>query len=491
MTLAISSVKIMNYKLIFSTVLKVIKVEAVLMLLPLLTSAIYREQTVFYSFLITLISAYALSFIIEKFIKPRSQEFYSKDGFITVAFTWIFVSLVGCLPFFISGEIPSFIDAFFETVSGFTTTGASILKDVESMSKGLLMWRSFTHFIGGMGVLVFIMAITSKTTDRPIHILRAEMPGPIVSKLVPRSKDTAKILYLLYVILTVALVIFLLFGDMNLFEAIVHALGTAGTGGFGIRNDSIAGYNPYIQWVLAIFMLLFGVNFNLYYLLLIKKVGAVLKSTELKTYFAIVLVAIITITINVYTLYGNFISALTASTFQTASIITTTGYSTADFNTWPTLSKTVLFILMFVGGCSGSTAGGIKISRVVILFKKIRYTLKKLLHPNAVSVVKFEGEKIEDSVSLEIGNYIALYFICFTIITVLISFNNFDFETTISSVTACFNNVGPAFGIAGPVSNYSEFSGFSKLVLSFAMLMGRLEIYPLLLALAPSTWIKK
>ena len=238
-------------------------------------------------------------------------------------------------------------------------------------------------------------------------------------------------------------------------------------------------------------MLLYGVNFNLYYLLLIKKIGVAVKSTELKTYFFIVLVAVITITINVYNLYGNFMNALTASVFQTSAIITTTGYSTADFNSWPTLSKTVLFILMFIGGCSGSTAGGIKISRVVILFKKIRFTLKKLIHPNTVSVVKFEGEKIDDSVSFEIGNYIALYFICFTIITILISFNNFDFETTISSVTACFNNVGPAFGIAGPASNYSQFSDFSKLVLSFAMLMGRLEIYPLLLAIAPSTWIKK
>ena len=481
----------MNYKLILTTILKVIKVEAVLMILPLIASAIYRETTVFYTFLITMVSAYLLSFILERLVKPSSQGFYSKDGFITVAFSWIAVSIIGSLPFYISGEIPSFIDALFETVSGFTTTGASILKDVESLSHGLLLWRSFTHFIGGMGVLVFIMAITSKTTDRPIHILRAEMPGPIVSKLVPRSKDTAKILYLIYIALTIICIVFLLFGGMDLFEAILHALGTAGTGGFGMKNDSIAGYSPYIQWVLAIFMLLFGVNFNLYYLLLMKKVGAVLKSTELKTYFIIVLVSIITITVNVYSLYGNFMGALTASVFQTSSIITTTGYSTADFNSWPTLSKTILFALMFIGGCSGSTAGGIKVSRVVILFKKIRLTLKKLIHPNAVSVVKFEGEKIEDGTSLEIGNYVSLYFICFAIITLLLSFNNFDFETTVSSVAACFNNVGPAFGLAGPISSYADFNSFSKLVLSFAMLMGRLEIYPLLLALSPSTWIKK
>ncbi len=481
----------MNKKLIFSTILKVVKAEAVLMLLPLITSLIYREQTAFYSFLIVLVSAYLLSFILEKLVKPTSQEFYSKDGFITVALTWIFVSLIGCLPFYISREIPSFIDAYFETVSGFTTTGASILSDVESLSHGMLLWRSFTHFIGGMGVLVFIMAITSKTTDRPIHILRAEMPGPIVSKLVPRSKDTAKILYIIYIIMTVLCVIFLLFGGMNLFESIVHALGTAGTGGFGIKNDSVASYSTYIQWVLAIFMLLFGVNFNLYFLLFVKKVGAVLKSTELKTYFAIVLISTITICINVYSLYGNFVNALTASIFQTSAIITTTGYSTADFNTWPTLSKTILFILMFIGGCSGSTAGGIKLSRVIILFKKFRFTLKKLLHPNSVSVIKFEGEQIEDKVLGEISNYIALYFICFISILLLISFNGFDFETTISSVAACFNNVGPAFGLAGPASSYADFSGFSKFILSIAMLMGRLEIYPLLLALIPSTYIKK
>ncbi len=481
----------MNYKLIFSTVLKVIKVEAVLMLLPLLTSAIYGEQTAFFSFLITMVSAYLFSFILERFINPKSQEFYSKDGFITVALTWIFVSLIGCLPFFISKEIPSFIDAWFETVSGFTTTGASILNDVTSLSKGLLMWRSFTHFIGGMGVLVFIMAITSKTTDRPIHILKAEMPGPIVSKLVPRSKDTAKILYLIYVVMTVALVIFLLCGGMDLFEAVVHALGTAGTGGFGIKNDSVTGYNSYIQWVIAIFMLLFGVNFNLYYLLLLKRFSTTFKSTELKTYFLIIIASIVIICFNIYPLYNNLEQTIRYSVFQTSTVITTTGYSTADFNTWPTLSKSILFTLMFIGGCSGSTAGGIKISRIVILFKKIRFTLKKLLHPNTVSVVKFEGEKVEDSVLAEIGNYIVLYAICFISFVILIAFNNFSFETTISSVTACFNNVGPGFDLVGPISNYSGFNGFSKFVLSIAMLMGRLEIYPLLLAFAPSTWYKK
>ena len=481
----------MNYKLIFGTVLKVVKALAVLMLIPLLTSIIYNEKTAFLSFLVVIIASYLIAFIIGKFLKPTSKEFYSKDGFITVALTWIAVSLVGCLPFFISGEIPSFIDAWFETVSGFTTTGASVLQDVESLSKSMLLWRSFTHFIGGMGVLVFIMAITSKTTDRPINILKAEMPGPIVSKLVPRSKDTAKILYLIYCGLTLLLIVFLLFGDMNLFESIVHALATAGTGGFGVKNNSMVGYSSYTQWVLAIFMLLFGVNFNLFYLLLIAKAGTALKSTELKTYLIIIASAVIVICINIYPLYLNFYEALTASVFQTTSIITTTGYASADFNTWPTLSKIILFALMFIGGCSGSTAGGIKISRIVILTKKIRLNLKKLIHPNSVSVIKFEGEKVDDNVSNEISNYIALYASCFFAFLILVALNGFSFETTISSVAACFNNIGPGFGGVGPMANYAEFNGFSKIILSLAMLMGRLEIYPLLLALTPSTWIKK
>ena len=480
----------MNYKLIFSTVLKVIKIEAFLMLVPLLTSLIYKENC-FYSFLITIVVSFTVAHVIQKFIKDDNKHFYAKDGLITVALTWIAVSLIGAIPFVISGEIPSFIDAFFETVSGFTTTGASILSDVESLSKGLLMWRSFSHFIGGMGVLVFIMAITRKTNDRPIHILRAEMPGPIVSKLVPRAKDTAKILYLIYIAITIVLTVMLLFGGMDLFESLTHAFGAAGTGGFGTKNDSIASYSPYIQWTLALGMLLFGVNFNLYYLLLLKKVGVVLKSTELRTYFIIVLSSIAIITFNIYPLYNNFANAIRSATFQTSSIMTTTGYSTADFNAWPTLSKVVLFMLMFIGGCAGSTAGGLKVSRIIIAFKKIKAELKKLLYPNTVSVIKFEGEKLDESVSNGVGTYVIIYFICFAILTILVSFNGLSFETTISSVSACFNNIGPGFDLVGPMSNYSVFNGFSKVVLSIAMLLGRLEIYPLLLLMIPTTWKRK
>lgn len=477
----------MNYKLVFSTVLKVIKLESALMLLPLITSLIYKENC-FYAFLITMVVSFTLAHVIEKFIKPDSKYFYSKDGFITVALTWIIVSLIGAVPFVISGEIPSFIDAFFEMVSGFTTTGASILQDVEAMSKGLLMWRSFSHFIGGMGVLVFIMAITSKTTDRPIHILRAEMPGPMVSKLVPKSKDTAKILYLMYIILTLVLVVFLLFGGMSLFDSLVHAFGTAGTGGFGIKNSSIAGYSDYIQWVIAIFMLLYGINFNLYYFLIIKRTFSVLKSTELKTYFFIVITAIIAIFINIYPLYQNVYETIKISTFQVSSIITTTGYATTDFSSWPSFSKSVLIALMFIGGCSGSTAGGIKVSRFVLAFKKIKAELKKLLYPNTVSVIKFEGEKVDDEVSSGLSAYFTVYFLSFIVLTLLVATNGFDFETTFTAVCACINNIGPAFGQAS--SNFSCFNGFSKIVLSITMLLGRLEIYPLLLAFIPTTWTK-
>ncbi len=480
----------MNYKLIVSTVLKVIKIEAVLMLVPLITALAYREDC-FYSFLITMVVAFTIAHVISKFIKEDDKYFYSKDGLITVALTWIAVSLVGAVPFVISGEIPSFIDAFFETVSGFTTTGASILSDVESMSKGLLMWRSFSHFIGGMGVLVFIMAITRKTTDRPIHILRAEMPGPVVSKLVPKAKDTAKILYLIYIAITLIVAVCLLFGGMNLFESLTHAFGTAGTGGFGIKNDSIAGYSPYIQWVLAVGMLSFGVNFNLYYLLLLKKVGVVLKSTELRTYLIIVLASVAVITFNIYPLYNNFSNAIRAASFQTSSIITTTGYATADFNAWPSLSKMILFTLMFLGGCAGSTAGGLKLSRIMIATKKSKAELKKLLYPNTVSVIKFEGEKIEERVSNGVGTYVCIYFICFAILTLLVSLSGFSFETNVSAVTACFNNIGPGFDLVGPTANYSIYDGFTKIVLSIAMLLGRLEIYPLLLIFIPTTWKKR
>lgn len=479
----------MNYKLIFNTVFKVIKAEAILMLIPLVTSAIYNEQASFIAFAITIVASFLIALLLSWLLKPKYNQFYAKEGFVTVALTWIFVSLIGCVPFVISGEIPNFIDAFFETVSGFTTTGASILENVESLSKGMLMWRSFSHFIGGMGVLVFIMAITSKTTDRPIHILRAEMPGPIKSKLVPSSKDTAKILYLIYIAITAVLIVLLVLGGMPLYESIIHAFGTAGTGGFGITNDSVASYSDYIQWVIAIFMFIFGINFNLFYLVIIKKFSAIFKSSELRAYILIIVTAVIIICLDTYKLYNDFATTIKNSFFQTTSIITTTGFSSVDFNNWPNLSKTILFILMFIGGCAGSTAGGLKVSRVVLTFKRIGSSIKRLLHPNAVSVIKYDNESVDKKVSFGLADYLLMYASCFFVLTLLLSFNGLDFETTITSVASCFNNVGPGFNQA--YQNYNCYNDFSKIILSLTMLLGRLEVYPLLIALIPSTWAKK
>ena len=480
----------MNYKLIFSTVLKVIKIEAFLMLVPLLTSLIYKENC-FYSFLITIVVSFTVAHVIQKFIKDDNKHFYAKDGLITVALTWIAVSLIGAIPFVISGEIPSFIDAFFETVSGFTTTGASILSDVESLSKGLLMWRSFTHWVGGMGVLVFVMAIIPSLSDRSIHILRAEVPGPVVGKLVPKIRQTTRILYVIYIVLTLAETVFLLFGGMNLFEALVHAFGTAGTGGFSSRALSIGAYNPYIQWVVGIFMLAFGVNFNLYYLILLKKIKSVLKSSELWVYVSIVAVSVILRGINIAPFYDSLSETLRQAFFQVSSIITTTGYATADFNLWPNFSKLILLLLMFIGGCAGSTAGGIKVARVVMLYKIIKTELQRLLHPRSVKVSRFEGKSLDSSTLTSVNSYLAVYTMLFCAFVFIIGFNGFDIETTVSAVSACFNNIGPAFGIAGPAGSYADFSAFSKIVLSMSMLFGRLEIYPIILTLSASTWAKK
>lgn len=465
-------------------------VEGGLMLLPLITALIYKEA-VSLSLGISIAVAVAAGFLLTKISKPGLKTIYAKEGFVITALSWLALSAVGALPFFISGEIPSYIDAFFETVSGLTTTGASILRDVESMSKGLLMWRSFTHWVGGMGVLVFVMAIIPSLSDRSIHLLRAEVPGPVVGKLVPKIRQTTRILYIIYVALTAAEVVFLLAGGMNLFESLVHAFGTAGTGGFSSRAISIGAYNPYIQWVVGIFMLAFGVNFNLYYLILLKKIKPVLKSTELWVYVSIVVASVILIGINIAPVYDSLSETVRHAFFQVSSIITTTGYSTADFNLWPNFSKLILLLLMFVGGCAGSTAGGIKVARVVMLYKIIKTELQRLLHPRSVKVSRFEGKSLDNSTLTSVNSYLAVYTMLFCAFVFIVGFNGFDIETTISAVSACFNNIGPAFGIAGPMGNFADFSVFSKIVLSMAMLFGRLEIYPIILTLSASTWAKK
>ena len=480
----------MNRRMVLYLIGQMMKIEALLMLLPFITALLYKESCAT-AFAITIAVTFVSAFAITIFSKPSNKVIYAKDGFVIVAMTWIILSCFGALPFVISGEIPSFIDAFFETVSGFTTTGASILQNVEEMSHGLLFWRSFTHWIGGMGVLVFIMAINPNVSDRSIHIMRAEMPGPIVGKLVPRTKDTAKILYLIYIAMTVAEIIFLLFGKMSFFEAVTHAFGTAGTGGFGIRADSVAGYSPYLQWVITIFMLLFGINFNIYFLLIIKRTINALKSTELWAYVGIVVACVTAISINIYHMYDNVGTAIRHAAFQVGSIITTTGFATADFNMWPGLSRAILFLLMFIGGCAGSTAGGLKISRVMLLFKTVGRELKRLVHPRSVSVVQLEGKRVEETTVHSTAAYFILYMVIIGVVFLVLSFEpHFSMEANLTASITCMNNVGPGLAEVGPFGGFGAYSGFSKIVLSMAMLLGRLEIYPLMLTLMPATWTK-
>lgn len=481
----------MNRKMVLSTIGKILILEAILMLLPVITCIIYSEFGPLIAFLKTIAIAILLGGGLVALNRTKHQVIYAKEGFAIVGLAWIMMSVIGCLPFVLSGEIPNFIDAFFETVSGFTTTGASIVNNVETLSHGILFWRSFTHWVGGMGVLVFIMALIPKLSDRAIHIMRAEMPGPVVDKVLPRIKSTAKILYLIYVVLTAVLTLFLIIGGMPVFESILHAFGTAGTGGFGVKADSYASYSPYLQWVTTIGMLCFGINFNIYFLILIKKIKSVFKSQELLIYFAIVFVSVGSIALNILPQYSGFNEALRHAGFQVASVISTTGYVTTDFNLWPTFSKVMLLALMVIGGCAGSTAGGLKVSRVVLLFKNITKEFKKLLHPHSVNIIKSDGKQLNTSVIHGVSAYFAVYCFCFIGIFVLLSLDKYGIETNLSAVTACFNNIGPGLADVGPASTYAGYSVFSKLLLSFAMLLGRLEIFPLLIAISPSVWLKK
>ena len=480
----------MNRRMVFYMIGQIIKLEAVLLVLPLAVSIIYRERCAL-SFLITALASLFVGFAVTLISKPGNRLIYAKEGFVIVALAWLALSAIGAVPFVLSGEVRSYADAFFETVSGFTTTGASVLTDIEGMSHGLLFWRSFTHWVGGMGVLVFIMAIIPSVCDRSIHILRAEMPGPVMGKLVPKLKQTAKILYLIYIVMTVLEMILLLCGGMSLFDSALHSFATAGTGGFGIKGDSIASYSPYLQWVIAVFMFLFGINFNIYYLLLVRRFRSVLKSTETWCYIAICLISVSIITGNIYSIYGNLPDSVRASAFQVASLVTTTGFSTADFNLWPGLSKGILLILMFIGGCAGSTAGGLKVSRVVMMIKMIRREFMKMIHPRSVSAVRIEGKKVDDTTLNGVNVYFALYMVIYFAVFLLLCLEPFDFETNFTAVAACYNNIGPGFGAVGPMGSFSGYSAFSKIVLSATMLLGRLEIYPLLFALIPSTWTKK
>lgn len=480
----------MNKKIVLSILGKILWAEALLLVLPLIVSIIYGNGCTL-AFLITIGVALIIALPLIFLSKTENKRIYSKEGFVIVSLAWIIMSVIGSLPFVISGEISSFTDALFETVSGFTTTGASILTDVESMSEGLLFWRSFTHWIGGMGVLVFVLALSQELPDRSIHIMRAEMPGPIVDKLVPKAKETAKLLYLIYIVLTLAEIVILVLCKMPLFEAILHAFGTAGTGGFGIKADSVTSYSPAIQWVIAVFMFIFGINFNLFYLIILKRIKSVFKSSELWVYVGVAVVSCALITFNIYDSCEGLSQALRLSAFQVSSVMTTTGYATADFNLWPGFSKTLLLILMFMGACAGSTAGGLKVSRVIILVKGMRRELHRLLHPRSVRTLKLEGKRLDEQTLSSANSYLTVYVAAIVMIFLLLSIDKFDIETNFSATVACFNNIGPGLGVVGPAGNFSEYSVFSKLILTAAMLLGRLEIFPLLLCFSPATWLKK
>lgn len=482
----------MNKKLVLSITGRLLEALGLIMLLPMLVSIIYKENSSVFAFLVTAFISSAIGLLLRIFTKNKSGVLYAKEGFLIVALAWLSTSIIGAIPYVISGYIPNIADAFFETASGFTTTGASILKDVEALSKGLLFWRSFTHWIGGMGVLVFIIAFISNDSERSIHILRAEMPGPTVGKLVPRSKDTSKVLYIIYIGITLLEALFLLFGGMPLFDSIVHAFATAGTGGFGIRGDSVASYSPYCQWVIAVFMFIFAINFNLYFLLIIKRWKTVLKSTELWVFTAIIAVSTLLITADLSIMEKEFSSDIVRTAFfQVTSISSTTGFATDDFNLWPSLSKCTIFLLTFIGGCAGSTAGGLKLSRVIILFKMIKKEIKQMIHPRAVATVKLEGKEVDSHTQRSVATYFAVYMMFILIIFFIISvLEPYDFESLFTASVTCFNNVGPGFGIVGPAGSFADFTDASKILLSIGMIFGRLEVFPILIALIPSTWKK-
>lgn len=467
----------------------ILKFEALFLSFALLCALIYKENTVS-AFAFTI----ALSLILGclfTYKKPKRKDFRMKEGFVAVALSWILLSIIGAIPFVITGAIPSFVDALFETISGFTTTGATILNDVEALPKSLLFWRSFTHWIGGMGVLVFVLAILPMDeSGSSIYLMRAESPGPTVGKLVPRIKQTAKILYLIYLGLTLLEFIFLLIGGLPLFDSITMALGTAGTGGFGIYNDSAASFAPHIQVILTVFMILFGVNFNAFYFILLKRFKDAFSMEEVKYYFIIIFVAIALITINIVGSVGSVLEALLQSSFQVGSIITTTGFSTVDFNTWPATSRTILMLLMFVGACAGSTGGGFKVSRVILLLKSGIREIKRFIHPRGVKVVKMDGKTVTNDSLASVNSYLAIYLFLMLFSIFLVSFDDFSAITNISSVVATINNIGPGLDIVGPMGNFAPFSNFSKFVFMFDMLAGRLEIIPMLLLFSPHVWKK-
>ena len=479
----------MNYRMISKILGRVMAVEATLMVLPTLTALYYGESVL--PFVCTMLIAAAL-FGLLTLPKLRHHDIYARDGFVSVALSWLLMSLVGALPFVFSGEIPNYFDAFFEIVSGFTTTGASVVANVEELSCGVLLWRSLSHWIGGMGVLVFIMAVLPLSEERSMHIMRAEVPGPQVGKLVPRIRHSSAITYLIYVALTVMLILLLCLGGMPFFDSVNHAMATAATGGFSVKAASIGFYNSaYIDVVTGVFMLLFGVNFSIYFLLIMRKFRPALKNSELHLYFGIAAFATLAIALDINGDYGGFWHSLRLSFFQVSSIMTTTGFATADFNHWPAFSKGMLVLLMFIGACAGSTGGGFKISRLLILCKAIPKQLSLVIHPREVKVIRMDGKPIDHNTLRATNVYLAIYFFILLVSTLLISVDNFNLTTNFTAVASTLNNIGPGLDGVGPTRNFVMYSDFSKFVLMFDMLAGRLELYPLLILFMPSLWRRK
>ena len=479
----------MNYAMVLYILGYICNVEALLMLLPLGVGLLYGES-VGDTFGLTIVLLFAVGAVLTR-KRPKKQTFYAKEGFVTVSLCWIVMSLFGALPLSLSGEVGSYVDCFFEIVSGFTTTGASVVANVEILSQNILFWRSFTHWIGGMGVLVFVLMVLPMAGQSSIHLMRAESPGPIVGKFVPKLRSTAILLYGIYMLLTVILIILLMLGGMSLFDSLIFSFGTAGTGGFANYAASVGYFgSAYIDWVITIFMILFGVNFNVYYMLFFGHFLQGLKNEEMRWYLGIIAVSTAIVTLNISHLYDSPLTALRYAAFQVSTIITTTGYATTDFALWPVLSHGVLLLLMIAGACAGSTGGGIKTSRIIISVKSAWQELRHLIHPRTVTRVRLDGRPVEEETRSTVGSFLTLYALIVAFSVLLLSVEGYDFNTTLSAVLACFNNVGPGIGLVGPMGNYGFFTPFSKLLLSFDMLLGRLEIFPMLVLFSPSVWRK-
>ena len=479
----------MNYSIVLYILGCVLKFESAFLVLPALVGLIYREHASV-SYLAVAVLCLILGVLLTH-KKPRSTNLYTREGFVAVALSWIIMSIFGAIPFVLTGDIPFYVDALFETISGFTTTGSSILTDVESISKASLFWRSFSHWIGGMGVFVFIMAILPMMGGSTMNLMKAESPGPSVSKLVPHVKDTAKILYGIYIAITICEATILRALGMPLFDSLTTTFGTVGTGGFGIRNDSIAGYSPAIQITITVFMILSGINYTAYFYILTGKIKELFKIEEVRWYLAIILGSVAVITWNVRSLYPTFSETLRHAFFQVGPIITTTGYATTDFDLWPALSKTLLVTLMFIGACAGSTSGGIKVSRILILLKTIRKELSLIIHPRQVKKIRMDGHPVDHETLRSANVFLVVYFVLLLTSMLLISVDEFDFSTNFTSVVTVLNNIGPGLNLVGPTQNFSIFSPFSKFVLMFDMLAGRLELFPMMILLMPSTWKRK